>query len=105
MEVILKTKAARFLAGLMLGSLASVAAAQTSSQDATVWLHRLSQASRTLNYSGLFVYQSGGHTETSRITHIVDGSGQQERLETVDASKSSATTTKCRHFFPRNGSW
>ncbi|MBS1208880.1 MAG: rseB [Proteobacteria bacterium] len=52
--------------------------------DAYVWLQRMNQASRSLNYSGVFVYQSQGRAETSRIVHLVDASGEHERLETLD---------------------
>ncbi len=87
---------------LMFISFAGHALAQAASPDATMWLHRMSQASRTLNYSGLFVYESGGRTESSRITHIVDGSGQQERLETVDASREVIRNNdEVQTFFPK----
>ena len=95
-------KTARWLTGLVLVTLAGTAMAGPS-QDASVWLHRMSQASRTINYSGLFVYQSGGHTESSRITHVVDGSGQQERLETVDGASREVirTNDEVHTFFPK----
>lgn len=50
------------------------------------WLGRIAAAAQRLNYSGTFVYQSGGHTETSRITHVVDASGEREKLEVLDGS-------------------
>jgi len=60
-------------------------AAQASpSQDAIAWLAKVSAASQTLNYSGTFVYQTGRTTETSRIAHISDATGEFERLETLD---------------------
>ncbi|MDB5888263.1 MAG: siderophore-interacting protein [Rhodocyclales bacterium] len=103
LTVIVRTEAARILAALMLMALAGAAVAQGSSPDATMWLHRMSQASRTLNYSGLFVYQSGGRTESSRITHVVDGSGQQERLETVDGASREVirNNDEVQTFFPK----
>ncbi|MGE5321196.1 MAG: sigma-E factor regulatory protein RseB domain-containing protein, partial [Hyphomicrobiaceae bacterium] len=39
------------------------------------WLARMVGAAQHLSYTGTFVYQSGGQTETSRITHVVDASG------------------------------
>lgn len=54
------------------------------SQDAIAWLAKVSAASQTLSYSGTFVYQTGRTTETSRIAHISDASGEHERLETLD---------------------
>lgn len=50
------------------------------------WLGRIVTAAQRLSYSGTFVYESGGHTETSRITHVVDGSGEREKLEVLDGS-------------------
>ncbi|MDB5814587.1 MAG: siderophore-interacting protein [Rhodocyclales bacterium] len=103
LKIIVRTEAARILAALVLMTLAGIAAGQGSSPDATMWLHRMSQASRTLNYSGLFVYQSGGRTESSRITHVVDGSGQQERLETVDGASREVirNNDEVQTFFPK----
>lgn len=52
--------------------------------DAYTWLLRMNQAARSLNYTGVIVYQSQGHSETSRIYHAVDASGEHERMETLD---------------------
>jgi sigma-E factor negative regulatory protein RseB len=42
-------------------------------------------ASNQLNYSGTFVYQHGGQSETSRIAHFVNPAGGVfEKLETLD---------------------
>jgi len=54
--------------------------------DPLSWLGRISSAGQRLNYVGTFVYQSGGHVETSRIAHRVDASGEHERLEVLDGS-------------------
>ena len=43
--------------------------------DPLSWLGRISTAGQRLNYVGTFVYQSGGHVETSRIAHRVDAAG------------------------------
>jgi sigma-E factor negative regulatory protein RseB len=50
------------------------------------WLARMVAAAQHLSYTGTFVYQSGGQTETSRITHVVDASGEHEKLEVLDGS-------------------
>lgn len=55
-------------------------------QDALEWLQRMSVAAKTLNYTGVFVYQSRGRSETSRVTHLADASGEHERLETLDGA-------------------
>lgn len=101
-ESVVKISAAKFLVGFMFSMLAGAVAAQTS-QDPTVWLHRISQAARSVNYSGLFVYQSGGRSESSRITHVVDASGQQERLETVDGASREVirNNDEVQTFFPK----
>lgn len=54
--------------------------------DALTWLNRMNQASRSLNFSGVYVYESGGRSERARVTHVVDGSGQHERLESLDGT-------------------
>lgn len=54
--------------------------------DALQWLQRVADAAQKLNYGGVFVYQSGKQSETSRITHFVDGGTEYERLEVLDGS-------------------
>lgn len=54
--------------------------------DPLSWLGRISSAGQRLNYVGTFVYQSGGHVETSRIAHRFDAEGEHERLEVLDGS-------------------
>jgi len=54
--------------------------------EALAWLNRLVTAAHKLNYSGTFVFQRGGRTETSRITHLLEGKRELERLEVLDGS-------------------
>lgn len=54
--------------------------------DPLSWLGRISSAAHKLNYTGTFTYQSGKNVETSRIAHLVDASGEYERLEALDGS-------------------
>lgn len=54
--------------------------------DPLSWLGRIASAGQRLNYTGTFIYQSGGGFETSRITHVTDSSGEHERLEVLDGS-------------------
>ncbi len=54
--------------------------------DAASWLQRIYAATERLSYAGTFLYQHGEHSETSRITRIVDGSGVHERLEALDGT-------------------
>lgn len=55
-------------------------------QEAMRWLERVVAAVHSLNYSGIFVHQNGVQSETSRITHRVDGGREFERLEVLDGS-------------------
>lgn len=52
--------------------------------DATDWLQRIYAAGERQSYIGTLVYQQGGRTETSKIIHVVDAGGVQERLEVLD---------------------
>ena len=54
--------------------------------EALQWLQRVAEAAQKLDYTGVFVYQSGKQSETSRITHLVDGDTEHERLEVLDGS-------------------
>ena len=63
------------------------ACADPISQDDLNWLKTMAFAAHQTNYSGTFVYQYGGHVETSRITHIVDRDGEHGRLESLDGPR------------------
>jgi sigma-E factor negative regulatory protein RseB len=55
------------------------------SPEGLAWLDRMAAASNHLNYSGTFVYQHRGLSETSRIAHFVNTAGGVfERLEALD---------------------
>jgi sigma-E factor negative regulatory protein RseB len=45
------------------------------------WLKTMAVAAHQTDYTGVFVYQSGGRVEMSRITHVFDKDGEHERLE------------------------
>jgi sigma-E factor negative regulatory protein RseB len=66
--------------------LAAGTAFATPVPDGISLLNRISGAARKLNYTGTFVYQSGPHSETSRISHLIDGNSELERLEVLDGS-------------------
>jgi sigma-E factor negative regulatory protein RseB len=57
-------------------------AVQAQSAEGLTWLRKIAQATRTLSYSGTFVYQQGGRSETSRITRLAPA--DIERLEVLD---------------------
>jgi sigma-E factor negative regulatory protein RseB len=74
-------------AALAAGAIAFVPPAfAQQGTDAAAWLRRIFSATEKLNYTGTFVYQQGEHSETSRITRIVDSSGVHERLEVLDGT-------------------
>lgn len=64
----------------------SVGYAEPTPGDGMAWLQRIATASRKTNFSGTFVYSSGARTETSRVTHLVEGGTSKERLEVLDGS-------------------
>ncbi len=49
-----------------------------------MWLKRMSEASKTLNYEGTFVYRQGAHLESVRIIHRADADGGKERLVSLN---------------------
>ena len=73
------------LAGFSLPTLAQ------SSADALRWMQRANEVSRSLTYTGTFIYQSDSRTETSRLVHVVDGGRELERLEVLDGSPREVT--------------
>ncbi|MDR2000577.1 MAG: MucB/RseB C-terminal domain-containing protein [Zoogloeaceae bacterium] len=84
------TKAAviPFLLAALLGLVSfSLRAEQTnSSGEALQLLQKAASSAQKLIYTGVFVYQNDSQTETSRITRLVDGGNEYERLEALDGS-------------------
>ncbi|KAF1045058.1 MAG: Sigma factor AlgU regulatory protein MucB [Herbaspirillum frisingense] len=58
-------------------------AAQTSAA-VQAQLRKLQTAAQRLSYSGTFVYQQASQMRTSRITHILSGKSELEKLEVLD---------------------
>lgn len=56
----------------------------SNNQDASFLLKRIQFAAQRLNYSGTFVYQQANQIRTSRITHILSGKNEIEKLEVLD---------------------
>jgi sigma-E factor negative regulatory protein RseB len=67
-------------AAILLCALAPAAHAQ--SPESLAWLTKIQEATRNLSYTGTFVYQQGGRSETSRITRLA--SADVEKLEVLD---------------------
>ncbi len=78
---------------LPLALVAAVAQAQTT-PEALALLRKIHQATQKLSYTGTFVYQQGGQTETSRITRIADAAGGIEKLEALDGTPREVVRTR-----------
>jgi sigma-E factor negative regulatory protein RseB len=84
------------LNGVLLAGLCALgpAALQAQPADALAWLRKVQDATQKLSYTGTFVYQNGGRSETSRITRFVDVSGDIEKLEVMDGVPREIVRTK-----------
>lgn len=89
------------LAGLL--SFPAVAG-QQSAGEALLLLQQVATAAQKLTYTGVFVYQSGARTETSRITHLIKDGNEFERLEVLDGSPREVVrhNDEVRCFLPEN---
>jgi sigma-E factor negative regulatory protein RseB len=79
-----------------LGALLALASsvAQAQSPETLSWLRKVHEATQRLSYTGTFVYQNAGRTETSRITRFVDPTGDIEKLEVMDGVPREIVRTK-----------
>ncbi len=75
---------ARLRCGIGLAAVTLLAVPAALAQDASDWLQRAATAARQLNYVGTIVYQHGGRIETSRLYHLLDASGESEKLSNLD---------------------
>lgn len=64
--------------------LAESADSLSDTREAQAWLRKIQSGAQKLNYSGTFVYQQGSQMRTSRITHLLDGNNEIEKLEVLD---------------------
>jgi sigma-E factor negative regulatory protein RseB len=65
-----------------------------ASQEGWPWLQKMANAANQLNYSGTFVYQHQGLSETSRIVHYVNPAGGVfEKLEALDGAPREVIRT------------
>jgi sigma-E factor negative regulatory protein RseB len=69
---------------IALSGHAATAGNVNDKQDAQSWLRKIHVAAQKLNYSGTFVYQQANQIRTSRITHILEGRNEREKLEILD---------------------
>ncbi|HEX7387241.1 MAG TPA: MucB/RseB C-terminal domain-containing protein [Castellaniella sp.] len=72
------------LVWLLCGFVAPAVAAQPSPAKISDFLSQVQAAARTLDYSGVYIYQQGAAIQSARLVHVVDGTGERERLEVLD---------------------
>ncbi|HTY02459.1 MAG TPA: MucB/RseB C-terminal domain-containing protein [Rhodocyclaceae bacterium] len=67
-------------------------------------LQKVSTAAQRLTYTGVFVYQNGSRSETSRITHALQDGNEFERLEVLNGSPREVVrqNDEVRCFLPDN---
>ena len=70
----------RTLAAALVCVAAAGAALAAEEGDAQELFEKMTTATRTLNYDGVFVYSRGNHTDSMRLIHRADANGEQERL-------------------------
>ena len=78
-------------------------AAEESGEDyARSLLNQMSEASRTLNYDGVFIYQRGGSTNALRLIHKAGSEGGAERLVSLTGAAREVIRNKeeVTCFFP-----
>lgn len=75
-----------------------------TSGEALQLLHKVAGAAQRLTYTGIFVYQNGTRSETSRITRLIEGGNEYERLEVLDGSPREVVrrNEEVRCFLPDN---
>lgn len=57
---------------------------QAADQDIQSFLQQVQEAARTLDYSGVYIYQQGASLQTQFLAHMVDGTGERSRIEALD---------------------
>jgi sigma-E factor negative regulatory protein RseB len=89
---------------ISLACAAGGAIAQGAPQDARAWLDKIYQATQNLSYTGTFVYQHDGRSETSRVTRLASPQGDTERLELLDGEPREIVRSKdgVRCYLPQS---
>jgi len=70
--------------------------------DAIGWLQQAATAAKQLNYAGTLVYSHDGRVETSRVMHMVDATGEHEKLVNLDgpAREVIRNNEQVRCYYP-----
>jgi sigma-E factor negative regulatory protein RseB len=74
------------VAGLLSFHANADADQQAMGGEALQLLQKVAGSAQKLTYSGVFVYQNGTRSETSRITRLIEDGNEFERLEVLDGS-------------------
>jgi sigma-E factor negative regulatory protein RseB len=92
------------VAGSLLALPVAAQQPQVNAGEALQLLQKVATAAQKVNYTGVFVYRGSGQDETSRITHVIDGSDEYERLEVLDGSPREVLrrNDEVRCFLPEN---
>lgn len=72
-------------------------------QDAAAqWLQKVTQAARTLTYTGTVLVRQGNKFETFRLAHLYDNGDEAEKLLSLDgpAREIVRSPTEVRYYFP-----
>lgn len=81
------------ICGLLLCALSASAAELLTASESVSLLRKMGTAARSLNYSGVYVYQHADVMETFRLVHAFDASGEQERRESLDGVRREFVRT------------
>lgn len=90
-------------AGVVASMLVALLVAPAAlAQDAAQWLARVATAARTLNYTGVIVYQMGPRMETSRVVHMSEGGQEWEKFTSQDGAPREIIRNggEVRYYFP-----
>lgn len=66
---------------------ADVVKTPAEQSEGIVFLKKMQDAAKQLDYMGVFVYQQDHFVRTSRITHIVENNNELEKLEVLDGHR------------------
>ncbi|GIT40107.1 MAG: hypothetical protein Ct9H300mP8_13030 [Gammaproteobacteria bacterium] len=81
----------------------SAVLAGAAERSALEWLDTMNRAFRTLDYDGVFSYQSGTDLTTLRVVHVVIDGIEHERLVHLDGrgANSCGAVKKSHGFYSR----
>ena len=68
----------------LMGPTPMAIAAEPQSEPGPEILQKMQDAARNLDYAGVYTYQQGNIVLSTRVVHIVDGTGERERISLLD---------------------